>query len=198
MDQTPRPDTPQSGTNHVRTPGEVLAAARLRQGLSLEQLAERTKIPAPVLAAIERDEYHLVSGPLYVKSFLRTCAAEVGADPDEILDLYSAVGGDPPQVGDEGQPQVWRDAEVKVERIGLPWPRILGIALAVIILAGIALVFVFKDRPRDGARSSNRGPVGTEAATAGPALPGTAWRVPGGTGSADSAVRRGGPWACSS
>ncbi len=76
------------------TPGDLIRAAREAQGISMAEMSERTKIPPPVLDAIERDEYHKVSGALYIKSFLRTCAVEVGLDSDEVLDLYGKFSGE--------------------------------------------------------------------------------------------------------
>lgn len=177
MNETPQP----------KTTGEVLAEARAKLGLTLDQLAERTKIPALMLAAIERDEYHRLSGPLYVRSFLRTYAAEVGVDPDEILEIYGRADGDPARGPESGQAQVWRDAEVKVERIGLPWLRILGIALAVIVLVGLILVWALKDRPEGGRRSA----LGSSVPEAGPlrqASSGGAGPAPRGRVSADPAA----------
>ncbi len=75
------------------TPGEMLAAARAKTALSLEQMAENTKIPLNMLRAIEMDEYHKISGDLYVKSFLRSYAGEVGLDPEEMIELYHLFTG---------------------------------------------------------------------------------------------------------
>lgn len=146
------------------TPGEVLAEARTKRGLSLDQVAERTKIPTPILAAIEQDEYHRLSGPLYVRSFLRTYAGEVGLDPQPILDLYgggpATASGETPQAKE----QVWQDAEVKVERIGLPWPKILGAALGILLAAAIVIVLAVK-----GGRERQEPPADSRAAAAAPA-----------------------------
>ena len=124
----------------LKTAGELLGEAREAQGLSLEVLAERTKIPVKVLSAIEMDEYHKISGPLYIKSFLRTCATDLGLDADQILDLYTRFGGEK-GVSPTGD-MVWEEEEVQVSRVGLPWPRILmGGGLAVILI-GVVLFAV--------------------------------------------------------
>ncbi len=62
----------------LKTPGEMISEAREAQDLSIALLSERTKIPPKVLSALELDEYHKISGPLYIKSFLRTCATDLG------------------------------------------------------------------------------------------------------------------------
>ena len=108
------------------TPGEMLAAARKEAGFSLIELEARTKVPRQTLAAIEQDEYHKVSGELYVKSFLRSYAGEVGLDPAEVLQLYnqfSGTSGAGPSV--TGEADVWTE-EVRITRIGVPWGRVGG------------------------------------------------------------------------
>ena len=122
----------------MKTPGELLGQARESQGLSLEALSERTKIPVKVLAALEMDEYHKVSGPLYIKSFLRTCATDLGLDADLVLDLYSRFGGEAGSPTVEGD-MVWKEDQVRVTRVGLPWLRILVIGGAIVILLGVVL-----------------------------------------------------------
>lgn len=122
----------------MKTPGELLGQARESQGLSLEALSGRTKIPVKVLAALEMDEYHKVSGPLYIKSFLRTCATDLGLDADHVLDLYTRFGGESGPPTGEGD-MVWKEDEVRVTRVGLPWLRILVVGGASVILVGLVL-----------------------------------------------------------
>jgi cytoskeletal protein RodZ len=115
----------------------MLSQARRAQSLTIEQLSERTKIPPPVLESLERDEYHKISGPLYIKSFLRTCAVDLGVDPDQVLDLYNKFAGEA-QASSPGQETVWQD-EVEVSHVGLPWPRIIMVAGAAVVLLGMLL-----------------------------------------------------------
>jgi cytoskeletal protein RodZ len=126
------------GETHAErlTPGEMLGAARRKSGLNLDQMAEGTKIPQPMLLAIEQDEYHKISGELYVKSFLRAYAKEVGLDAEEVLERYLSFTGTAPAVtGAEGDsPGVWRDEEVQIKRLGLPWKGLAIAAFAVVLL----------------------------------------------------------------
>jgi cytoskeletal protein RodZ len=124
----------------LKTAGELLGEARVAQGLSLEVLSERTKISVKVLSALEMDEYHKISGPLYIKSFLRTCATDLGLDADHVLDLYTRFGGE--RGGSPNGDMVWEDEEVQVSRVGLPWPRILMAGGLAVILIGVVLFAV--------------------------------------------------------
>ena len=125
----------------LKTPGEMIAEARESRELTIAQLSERTKIPPNVLTALEMDEYHKISGPLYIKSFLRTCAVDLGLDPDDVLGLYNKISGEQ-GAGSRGAETVWGEEEVQVSRIGLPWFRItlaVGVAAVVVGLSLFAL-----------------------------------------------------------
>lgn len=144
-----------------RSPGEAIAAARRQRGLSSEDLAERTKIPVAMLAALEADQYHRLSGPLYARSFLRTCARELGLDAQEVLDLYARHSGE--TVRPAGEP-VRAPEAVRIRRVGLPWGRL---AMAAAAVAGIGALAVVLMRPEPGdpvvAGSSGGGTVVTAA-----------------------------------
>ena len=61
--------------------GETLREARMRQRLDIADVEERTKIRAKYLRALENEEWGLLPGPTFVKTFLRTYAEVVGVDP---------------------------------------------------------------------------------------------------------------------
>ncbi|MCK9995330.1 MAG: helix-turn-helix domain-containing protein [Candidatus Krumholzibacteria bacterium] len=127
-----------SDNPQLKTPGEMISEARQAQDLTLAQLSERTKIPPGVLASLEMDEFHKISGPLYIKSFLRTCAVDLGLDPQIVLSLYNQISGENTSrpVGSE---MVWEEEKVQVSRVGLPWLRIVLAAGVVAVLIGVGL-----------------------------------------------------------
>jgi cytoskeletal protein RodZ len=113
-----------------RTPGELLRDGREARGLSVEEVSDCTKIPPRLVEAIERDEYHKLSGGLYVKSFLRTYAGCVGLDAEELLALYDqATHADPPPPPADG---TWAEEETTVRRIGVSAGVVVGRIAAVI------------------------------------------------------------------
>ncbi len=121
------------------TPGSMIRSHREQQSLSLADLSQKTKIPVSVLEAIERDEYYKVSGALYIKSFLRTCASELGLDEAEVLAKYGQFAGE--LRGDTSSGEAgWRVEDVQISRIGLPWRLIGSIGLALGVVA-IGLVW---------------------------------------------------------
>ena len=121
-------------TGRYRTPGELIRAARNQAQLGLTDLSSRTRIPEHVLVSLEIDDYETLSGPLYVRSFLKAIASELDLDADQLVERYDAMvaADDPDQ--ETGEP-TW-ETETRVERVaGLPWPRIaLGAAVVVVVV----------------------------------------------------------------
>lgn len=60
--------------------GSLLEKARVEQGLTIEELAERTKIRPQFLQAIEEEQYHLLPDQAYVRPFIRTYARALGVE----------------------------------------------------------------------------------------------------------------------
>ena len=67
--------------------GTLLEKARLQQGLTIEEMSERTKIKPQFLLAIEEENFHELPGDAYVKPFVRTYAKALGLE-DEIAISY--------------------------------------------------------------------------------------------------------------
>ena len=72
--------------------GRELAEARVRAGLSVEELSRRTKLSVPTLLAIERSQMGALPGGLYARAMLRAYAREVGCDPEGIVRRFRADG----------------------------------------------------------------------------------------------------------
>ena len=68
--------------------GDTLREARMRQRLDIVDVEERTKIRAKYLRALENEEWALLPGPTFVRTFLRTYAEAVGLDPHALVEAY--------------------------------------------------------------------------------------------------------------
>ncbi len=68
--------------------GDTLREARMRQGLDIVDVESRTKIRAKYLRALENEEWALLPGPTFVRTFLRTYAEAVGLDPHALVEAY--------------------------------------------------------------------------------------------------------------
>ncbi len=70
--------------------GAKLREARLQRGLDLAEVAAATKIQARFLAAIEGEEWDLLPGEFYARSFIRTYAGQLGLDEIGAAELREA------------------------------------------------------------------------------------------------------------
>jgi cytoskeleton protein RodZ len=70
--------------------GETLREARMRQRLDIADVEDRTKIRAKYLRALENEEFGMLPGPTFVKTFLRTYAELLGLDPHVLVAEYRA------------------------------------------------------------------------------------------------------------
>jgi cytoskeletal protein RodZ len=76
--------------------GPELAAARTRLGLSVDQLAERTRIRPHVIESIEVDDFAPCGGDFYARGHLRTLARVLGVDVTPLLTSYDERYADAP------------------------------------------------------------------------------------------------------
>lgn len=71
----------------------ALRKARTEQGLTLEEVAARTRIPLRSLAALEADDYGRLPEAVYVRGYLRRCGALLSLDGERLLaDFESQYG----------------------------------------------------------------------------------------------------------
>ncbi len=69
------------------TPGSYIRTQRIRQGISLDQLAATTNIPRGQLELLEDDQFEALPAMVFAKGFLRCCARALELDPDTVLGL---------------------------------------------------------------------------------------------------------------
>src|SRR3954463_11305325 len=73
--------------------GETLREARMRQRLDIADVEQRTKIRAKYLRALENEEFGMLPGPTFVKTFLRTYSEMLGLDAHMLVEEYGATWG---------------------------------------------------------------------------------------------------------
>ncbi|GEN44985.1 helix-turn-helix domain-containing protein [Alkalibacillus haloalkaliphilus] len=69
--------------------GQRLKEAREEKGITIEQLAESTKIQKRYLTAIEDHQWDTIPGNFYVRAFVREYADAVGLSGDELITEYA-------------------------------------------------------------------------------------------------------------
>ncbi len=65
--------------------GAALLCARMARNLSLEDLAERTKVSTRLLHALERDDFSAFVSRVYLMGFARAYAKVVGLDSEGVV-----------------------------------------------------------------------------------------------------------------
>lgn len=69
--------------------GEALAEARIRAGLTIEEVSARSLIRQTVITAMERDDYEACGGSMYINGYIRAVAAAIGIDPRPMIAAYA-------------------------------------------------------------------------------------------------------------
>jgi cytoskeletal protein RodZ len=82
----------------VTTTDLGLASTRKKKRISLEDIAETTKIGVRSLKAIEEGEFQKLPGGVYSTSYIRQYARAIEFDESQILRLYYSVMGINPTV----------------------------------------------------------------------------------------------------
>src|SRR5579885_749013 len=119
--------------------GTTLREARMRARIDITEAEARTKIRAKYLRAIENEEWDLLPGPVYVKSFLRTYGDFLGLDSRALVDEFKRRYERPPDQDMRPISSLGRERERR--RRG---PRLGPVGLIVLVLiavvAALALV----------------------------------------------------------
>lgn len=116
--------------------GETLTAARENAGLSVEQVAETTRIRRTLVQAIEDDDFSPCGGDFYARGHIRTIAATVGADPKPLLAAFDA---DHERNSGPRATEVFEsETGARPERRGPNWSAAMGAALVLVLVYGVA------------------------------------------------------------
>lgn len=122
--------------------GRYLRRERELRQVSLEELAQTTRIPLKMLQHIEADDFEKLPGEIFARGFLKCYARALGIAPDDVLAVYGqqnrrAIVASPAPIMAIQPPERGRR---------------FGIALALVILLilfTLALSIVLKPRQRD-------------------------------------------------
>lgn len=79
-------------TDLQQMPGLFLQQSRKAQGLSLQDVAERTKIRSSFLQSIEEQRFDFLPAPVYLRGFLREFARMVNVpDADALVEAFMTL-----------------------------------------------------------------------------------------------------------
>src|SRR5438874_10274199 len=75
--------------------GSTLREARMRERIDISEVEARTKIRVKYLRAIENEEWDLLPGPVYTKSFLRGYGDLLGLDSRTLVEEFERRDEEP-------------------------------------------------------------------------------------------------------
>jgi transcriptional regulator with XRE-family HTH domain len=133
--------------------GQELRKQRESRNISLDEMSSATRIVRRYLEALEEDRLERIPGGFFLKALIRSYAAFVGLDPEEVIARYRAAG----IIDARPEPS----AEETPEPRGFAWKKsllFLSLAAAAVLVLVLAAILILKP--------SGRGPGGTAPATA--------------------------------
>lgn len=139
--------------------GTTLREARIRARIDMSEVEARTKIRAKYLRAIENEEWDLLPGPVYVKSFLRTYGDFLGLDSRTLVDEYKRQYERPTDHELRPISSLSRERERAARGPRVPPWAIVGVVLVAIV---VALYFVGSNQ--NNSSSNNAATPNTTAA----------------------------------
>lgn len=122
--------------------GARLREARMRAKVDLGEVETRTKIRAKYLRAMENEEWDLLPGEVYARSFLRTYAEFLGLDARELIDDFrrryeSPSDHEPPPIAPPSRERRERLLPRGPRRGVAPW-----LATAAVLVAVVVVLFI--------------------------------------------------------
>jgi hypothetical protein len=140
--------------------GSTLREARIRARVDMNEVESRTKIRAKYLRAIENEEWDLLPGPVYVKSFLRTYGDYLGLDSRLLVEEYKRRYEGPT---DHEPPRPV--ASLQRERERMPRPPALPPWAPVAFVLVVIVVALYLVGTLGGGGSKSPSPAGLHAGT---------------------------------
>ena len=126
----------------METIGTFLRRERETRGISLDEVADTTRIPVRTLEHIEEGRYRDLPGDIFVKRFLRAYARAVGVRPEDVLARY----------GVEMRVRDIQPVPVRLSSPNIDRGKRFGLAIALVvfaILATLAMSFLLRPRTQD-------------------------------------------------
>ncbi|WP_262848804.1 helix-turn-helix domain-containing protein [Mumia quercus] len=124
--------------------GDQLRTARESAGVSIDDLAERTRIRPHVIEALEADDVSACGGDFYARGHLRSLGRALGTDPEPWIARYDASYAQAPipaRAVFEAERATGAQA-IRVARGGRSWLALTVVVLVLAIIWGIGQLVV--------------------------------------------------------
>ena len=117
--------------------GKYLKELRESKGVTLEEIAEETKIQKRYLEDLENDEFESLPGDAYVKGFIRNYSAAMNINSDEVMAIYKKMKINKNQMEEELSEQ-----DIVIERAKVKKLNILVIIILITLFAAGIYMFL--------------------------------------------------------
>lgn len=172
--------------------GPELAAARTRVGLSVDELADRTRIRPHVIESIEVDDFGPCGGDFYARGHLRTLARVLGRDPVPLIrafdNRYAGAPIDARQVF-EAELATGMTGSMRSTVGGPSWALMVGVVLALVLTWGVIRLFASEPTEQLQPASMLDGSAGVAGPAVDPAPAPVEVRLVGSLAGSDVVVR---------
>lgn len=85
------PSSSEDASPFMQSPGKLLREARERQGLTVEEVATRSRLPRNILEALEQDDFSHLGEPVYARGYYRKYAAILNLSETSLIDAYQRL-----------------------------------------------------------------------------------------------------------
>ena len=140
--------------------GDFLVRVRESQGLTIDDLAERTKISVKMLHFIESSDWKSLPVEAYVRSYLNSVSTKLGLDPKAVLKMYAEEVGSSYEVR-EAEPI--KNIAPMTDEEKKPRSKAVPIAIVIIlVLLVVGLHFVTREKAASDASANPPSVVAAE------------------------------------
>lgn len=116
----------------MKTVGQVLGEARTAKNITLSEAERATRIRAEVLQALEADNFSGLSGPTYIKGFIKNYGDFLGLDSSSLMALFRRQFDEKKAAPLQFLPDL---SPKESPKLTLTPGRALGLGVAVLVLA---------------------------------------------------------------
>ena len=158
---------PNEGKARAGSFGERLRREREMRGVSLDDIADATKIGTRLLRALEDEHFELLPGGIFNKGFVRAYAKYLGLNEEAAVADYLEAAGetapDPRLIAEQNSIRIDRSGGDSSDSRPAGFPIIPVLILLLVIAAGAGGWQIYQERQRD--REAKREAAKSAAAT---------------------------------
>ncbi|MBZ5532681.1 MAG: DUF4115 domain-containing protein [Acidobacteriia bacterium] len=119
--------------------GDRLRREREMRGITLDEIAESTKISRKNLESLEKEDFDSLPGGIFNKGFVRAYARYLGIDEEQAVADYAANSHEAPPPEDQFPLEIHEQPDRKLNPRVPRWPLIGAVAAIIVIGIGYTL-----------------------------------------------------------